>query len=453
MIRAEDFGLRVGNDALSNAKALQLAVSCGGDISVTTPGIYDVSQQIIIGSNTTLYFGAGVVLRRQESESGKNGFFIINSGAFTREYNENIKIIGLKLVCNNVESTDFGRDAIVVGIRAQLAFMYVKNLLIDDFECKDLLKKDYCIQVSMFEDVRIENIRIEGMNDGVHFGPGSKFVVSNGKFKTFDASIALNAFDNSVSNPNVGWIEDGIIENCYDLSDDSNAGFFCRILGGCWLDWYEGMEVMHSDTVVHNGRVYRVVMNSGDGKYYKSVTPPTHEGGIAEFDGICWVMAQDGEVYNCGCRNLHFKDIYLQKNQGMPAFEIGFNRDTYSRSYYPGSNTAVQGNFVFENIHSNSNIPAMLCSNAPVDNIKIINSDIYGDMLFFQDIEVCGLDHPATNILISGTTFLGDEGRIVTCEGKQSVALRIVGSLFKKGYRAYCIGNVDILASDINFDK
>ncbi len=337
MIIAEDFGFRVGNNAESNSKALQLAVSCGGDITVTTPGVYDVSEQIIIGSNTTLYFGAGVVIRRQPSATGKNGFVIINSGAFTREFNENIKIIGLTLTCNGVESSGFGRDAIIVGLRAQLAFMYVKNLEIRDFECKDLLKKDYAIQISSFENIIIENIRIEGMKDGVHLGKGNKFVIRHGIFKTYDDPIALNAFDYSVSNPNVGWIEDGIIEDCYDLNDDSTVGFFCRILGGCWLDWYEGMEVMHSDTVVSNGRVYRVVMNPTDGMFYKSVTPPSHESGIAEYDGICWVMAQEGAIYDCGCRNLHFKDIYLQKKRGMSAFGVDYNRDTYARSFYPGS--------------------------------------------------------------------------------------------------------------------
>lgn len=452
MLNAEDYGFRVGNNAESNGKALQLAVSCGGDIYVTTPGVYDISQQIIVGSNTTLYFGAGVVLRRQNNDN-KNGYAFINSGAFTRDYNENIKVIGLNLVCNGVESTGFGKTAQIVGLRAHLAFMYVKNLEIRNFECLDLLSKDYGIQVSSFENVVIENVRIEGRKDGIHFGRGSKFVVRHGIFKTYDDPIALNAFDYSVSNPNVGWIEDGIIEDCYDLNDDATVGFFCRILGGCWLDWYEGMEVMHSDTVVSNGRVYRVVMNPEDGKFYKSITAPCHESGIAEYDGICWVMAQDGEIYDCGCRNLHFKDIYLQKKRSMSAFGVDFNRDTYARSYYPGSKAAVQGNFVLENIHFQSDIPVMLRANAPVDNIKIINSDMCGSVIYFQDIEAEGLEYTTTNVLVSGTTFRGKGMRLFTCDGKQSADVKIVGSLACDGFKGTYSGNVRVKYSDIELTK
>lgn len=453
MIRAENYGFRVGNDALLNSRALQLAVSCGGDIYITSPGVYDVSEQIVVGSNTTLYFGAGVKLRRQPSVTGKNGFAFINSGAFTMDYNENIKIIGLTLECNGVESTGFGVTAQIVGMRAQLGFMYVKNLEICDFECKDLLSKDYAIQVSMFEDVLVHKVRIEGMKDGVHFGPGCRFIVRDGKFRTNDSPIALNAFDCSVSNPNVGWIEDGIIENCYDLNDDASVGFFCGIFGGCWLDWYEGMEVMHSDAVVSNGRVYRVVMNPSDGRFYKSVTAPCHESGIAEYDGITWVMAQEGAVYDCGCRNLHFKDIYLQKKRGISAFVIDFIMDAYARSYYPGSRAGNQENFVFENIHFQSDTPLMLRSNAPVDNIKIINSDMNGNVLCFQDIGAEGLEYPTTKVLVSGTTFKGNGSSIITCERKQNVDIKIIGSLVEESYSGTYGGNVNLVSCDLNIIK
>ncbi len=452
MINAEDYGFRVGNNPELNSKALQLAVSCGGDINITTPGVYDISQQIIVGSNTTLYFGAGVTLRRQPDPSGKNGFAFINSGAFTRDYNENIKIIGLRLFCNGVESTGFGRDAVIVGLRAQLAFMYVRNLEIRDFQCTDLLSKDYCIQISMFENVLVENVIIEGRKDGIHFGPGKRFTVRRGRFKTYDDPIALNAFDYSVSNPNVGWIEDGIIEDCYDLNDDSTVGFFCRILGGCWCKWYRGMEVMHSDTVVSNGRVYRVVMNPTDGKFYKSVTAPCHESGIAECDGICWVMAQEGEIYNCGCKNLHFKDIYLEKKRGMSAFGVDFNRDTYARSYYPGSTPGIQGDFIFENIYFRSDIPVMLRSNAPVDNIKIINSDMCGAVMYFQNINAEGLEYPETKVLVSGTTIRSG-GRIITCDEGQSAVVKFLGSLVDDGLKFSYSGNVKLPVCDINLIK
>lgn len=67
---------------------------------------------------------------------------------------------------------------------------------------------------------------IKGMKDGVHLGRGNGFTISNCVFQTFDDAIALNAHDYSIGNPELGWIENGVIENCHDLSAENTTGFF-----------------------------------------------------------------------------------------------------------------------------------------------------------------------------------------------------------------------------------
>ena len=98
------------------------------------------------------------------------------------------------------------------------------------------------------------------MKDAVHFGPGRNFVVRHGVFRTYDDPIALNAHDYTTSNPELGWIENGLIEDCVDLDDPENGttGFFARILAGGWRDWEPGMDIQSSgDAVVSGGRIYR----------------------------------------------------------------------------------------------------------------------------------------------------------------------------------------------------
>ncbi len=314
MINAEEYGFRVGNNPELNSKALQLAVSCGGDIHITAPGVYDISQQIIVGSNTTLYFGAGVTLRRHHNPSGKNGFAFINSGALTGDYNENIKIIGLKLICNGVESTGFGRNVITAGLRSQLAFMYVRNLEIRDFQCSDIMSYDYAIQISMFENVSAENLIIEGEKGGICFGSGKRFTLRHAGFKTSEAPVSLNNSDGSDDD----WIEEGVFEDCYDLNGD---------------------------------------------------------------------------------------------------------------------------------------IPVFICSNAAVDNIRIINSDISGTVMHLQNIKAEGLEYPDTKVLISGTAFRGNGGRIITCDESRSATVKIVGSLADDGFRGTYKGNVKLPACDIELIK
>ena len=282
---------------------------------------------------------------------------------------------------------------------------------------KEILKKDYGIQVSAFENIRLEHLYITGEKDGVHLGWGRGFVIRHGRFCTYDDPIALNAFDYSPSNTHVGWIEDGLIEDCYDLDADSTTGHFCRILGGAWCDWYVGMRVQHSHTVCANGRVYRVVMRP-NGEEYTSLTPPSHSFGVAVYDGIQWVCVRDEAVYDCGCRNLVFRDIHLQKDRPHRAIGISLNNDVYARSYVVGSRPVPQGNITFERIYIENKVPKLLGSNYPTENITIKDTDMKDSRIYFLAEQMEGLSYPAVSLtlenVICRTDFLvSDEGHPV----------------------------------------
>lgn len=383
MINANEYGFLPENNPYKNSEALQIAVDNGGTVQINAPGVYKISEQIEIGDNTKLIFCEGVTLQREASISGVNGNAFINKGALNGEYNSNIEIVGLHLECNGVESDDFGINSRIVGLRAQVAMIYVENLRIDGFECHGLLEKDYAIQVSAFKNIIINDLFITGNKDGVHLGWGDGFVISNGKFCTYDDPIALNAFDYATSNTHIGWIENGIIENCVDLDDESTTGFFCRILGGAWCRWQKGMWVQHSDTVAVNGRTYRVLMNPKDGKLYTSNTPPCHEKGIAEYDGINWVVVRNTEEFDCGCRNITIRNCSLQKKRDI-GIAISLNYDTYARSYYPGCVCVPQSEITLENIVLENDVDTLLHSNYPTENITLKNIDFKSSKLCFD---------------------------------------------------------------------
>lgn len=385
MINANEYGFLPENAPSKNSEAFQKAVDNGGCIQVTVPGIYKISEQIEIGDNTKLVFGEGVILQREASGNGINGSAFINKGALKGEYNCNIEIIGLHLECNGIESDDFGVNSRIVGLRAQVAMIYVENLKIDGFECHGLLEKDYAIQISAFKNINLNDLYITGNKDGVHLGWGDGFVIRNGRFRTFDDPIALNAFDYATSNTHIGWIENGIIENCIDLDDNSTTGFFCRILGGAWCRWHKGMQVQHSDTVAVNGKTYRVLMNPKDGKLYFSENPPCHKKGIMEYDGINWVVVRDTEEFDCGCRNIVIRNCRLQKKRNI-GIAISLNYDTYARSYYPGCLCVPQGKITLENIVLENEVDILLHSNYPTENITLKNIDFKNSKLCF-DVE------------------------------------------------------------------
>ena len=405
MINANEYGFLPENSAFDNSSALQNAVDRGGVIQVSIPGVYKISEQIEIGDNTKLVFCEGVVLQREASVTGINGNAFINKGAVNGEYNRNIEIIGLHLECNGVESDDFGINSRIAGLRAQVAMIYVENLKIDDFECHGFLEKDYAIQVSAFKNIILNNLYITGNKDGVHLGWGDGFVISNGKFRTFDDPIALNAFDYATSNTHIGWIENGIIENCIDLDDNTTTGFFCRILGGAWCRWYKGMQVQHSDTVAVNGRTYRVLMNPKDGKLYTSDTPPCHEKGIKEYDGINWVVVRNSEELNCGCRNIIIRNCSLEKKRDI-GIAISLNYDTYARSYYPGCVCVPQSGISLENIVLENDVDILLHSTYPSENISLKNIDFKNSELCFDTVSKAdGIIYPEVDITAENVVF------------------------------------------------
>lgn len=467
---ASDYGFLPKNDGMTNATALQNAVKNGGDIYISEPGIYDISDQIILGDNTSFYFCAGSYLRRQNCQSG-NGYLFVNGGAYTHTYNKNIKISGLHLICNSVVSdratsllefpigtenttsenefkTKYTKQ--IIGLIGHLSFFYVKNLIIEDFECLDLPSQDFCIHICNFENVIVERVHIEGRKDAVHFGRGSKFVVRHGIFKTFDDPIALNAHDYVSSNPQLGWIEDGLIEDCYDLNDTETTGFFCRILAGSWVDWYSGIQVQRSDTVVSNGRLYRVIMQP-DGEIYTSYTQPTHESGTKEYDGFVWGVVQDDVFYNCGCRNVHFKDIHLQKNRSI-ALAIFFDNDKWSRSYYPNSKAPVQENITFENLVTDGKIDILVYANTPLDNLRFINCTLKNSRIVFDSVKTDGITYPSANVLLNGTYFKENTPVLIECKNGTSANVTVSNTLNSLD-ETNCLGNVNIKSSDITIRK
>lgn len=452
MIRLSNLGFSPSNSASENYKIFQSAADKGGDIYIDEPGIYDIDDTIVLKDNTSIIFCSGASIRRQKN-SGETSYVFINNGAYTREYNSNIKILNMTLICNDIVSDDITLDSKkgVPGLNAHLAFSYIKNLYIDNFQVYDLPAKDFAIQVCSFENFVVENSRIEGKKDGVHLGVGNKFVIRHCIFKTYDDPIALNAHDYATSNPQVGWIENGVIEDCYDLDDDNGTvGFFCRILAGSWLKWKKGMEVQHSDIVEYNNRLYRVFMQP-DGSKFKTLTPPSHEHGLAVYDNITWCMAQNEVMENCGCRNIHFKNIFLQKKRPV-AFSIHFDKDRFSRSYYPGSNPPVQDNIIFENIFIQNEIDTFLHTRTPVGNIKLINSELNGAGFIFESIETEGIEYAPTKIVLNGVTFMDDIKVLASADDDFDITLSINGSIYSDTFRPKISGNVKIKDSDIPYE-
>ena len=394
---ASKFGFSPEATGVQNANSLQKALNIGGTIIVSKPGTYKIAETVYISSNTTLDFGNGVFIKKV-NENGLFTHVILNKGALTKTFDQNIAINGLHLIVNGIDKA-FSE---VYGLRGQLAFFYAKDVRIERFRCLDLTKMQYGIHVCTFEDLIIDDVIIKGEKDGVHLGRGKRFSIKNGVFQTFDDAIALNAHDYATGNPELGWIENGVIENCHDLNAENTVGYFCRILAGAWTDWHDGMEVQQSDAVISNGRLYRV-QEKPDGTKYISKTKPTHTAGSQVLDGINWGLVQEDVTYTAGVRNVIFRNIFLEKPR--IGLSIHFDNDKYSRSYYPKAPIPLQEQLSFDNVHilHDKPIPFLLIA-TPVDLVTISNSSIRNNPIKFVSNKAM-IDYLKTSINIYGCSF------------------------------------------------
>lgn len=445
-VDAGDYGFSPEASGVDNMRALQRAVDLTGTIVVSRPGTYKLAGTVLIGSNTSLQFGNNVFIEKV-AEQGPFTHVFLNKGALTKTWDSHITLSGLQLIVNGVDV----RKWMVYGLHGQVAFFYIRDLHIDHFRTVDLGRVQYAIQVCTFEDIVIEDVHIEGGKDGIHLGRGKRFTLRDGVFDTGDDAIALNGHDYAVGNPELGWIEDGVIENMRDLANPQRqGGFFCRILAGAWTDWRPGMEVQQSDTVVSEGRLYRVQANP-DGTVYKSLTRPTHKSGSMVLDGINWGVVQDDVTYTAGVRNVVFRDIVLEKPR--IAFSVYFDNGRYSRSYYPGAPVPRQENILIENARVLYDNPIdFLFVNTPLDVVTVANSTLRHNRIAFYN-NTAMTDHGATHINMIGNVFsiAGPLQLVVNNIPGKTIFLKTAGSATAEAFSASVVkgGGEIVVDSDL----
>lgn len=371
---------------------------------------------------------------------------LLNRGALTQTTDHRITVRGLRLAVNGVDH----RQREIHGLRGQLAFLHVRDLRIEGFRCEDLGAQQFAIQVCSFEYVHIANVIVRGDKDGVHLGRGRRFTIRDGVFQTFDDAIALNGHDYASGNPELGWIEDGVIENCHDLDAPRTTGYFCRLLAGGWGEWRPGMEVRQSDTVISEGRLYRVQAEP-DGRIFISRSRPTHPTGQAVLDGIPWGMVQADPTGTAGVRGVTFRDIFLHK--ARIGFSFNFDHDRYSRSYYPGAPVPVQTQIAFENVRVRHDQPVpVVAVNTPVDQIHLDGASLGPQPVEFRGNGALA-EQGATIVRMTHCTFRhGGPMDVVrnTMPGRV-VRLETIGStVLDPHFRARVEGNgVTVTASDL----
>lgn len=404
-VKTSENGIHISNDGETNSNILQSLVDANKKILFDIVGIYEVNQTLQLDSNRTIDFNGSTL--KKVSFNGKSPRYpIINKGAFTKTYNENINIYNLKIDVNGI---NIGNDVTaIIGLVGNISMFYIKYFTLCNLEILNIEGTYTGVHICNFEHFLINTIHLEGLKDGIHLGRGKYFNIKNGTFKTADDCIALNAADYVEYNPELGDIQYGLIEDCEDLVNGIGGTQFCRCLVGSWLDWFSTMDIQNGDTVVSNGRMYRA-KNDPDGIHYESLTQPTHTSGIVTHEGINWLMTQDTDiVYSANVKNIDFKNITLSQDKSS-GFAWLIDNTVNVRTYYPNAVPPTIDDISFDNIQQVGELTYFIIIVAPHNELNINNSTINAKLFVF-DGRIDGLTYNTFDWNLIGNTYNQEDG-------------------------------------------
>lgn len=336
-VDAASFGFSPDAEPATNAAALQKALDGGRKtVAVTRPGTYRLDRTVYIDDDTVLDCVKGVVFKK----SGEYSQVLLNRGALSRTWNRNITIRGLELRCNEHDLCQ-SADSPVPNLRGQIAFVRARNIKVQDFVCREyglVGSCQYCLQISGFEGLLVEDFDIQGGKDGIHLNYGRDFTIRNGRIRSGDDGVALNAGDwpGGVT-PLMGSITDGVIENVEDLPGGNWN--FARVITGVWTDWHKGMRLQTDDMVRVGKRIYcvwpmpRKRLEDGKPVEWESDTMPTHASGVWKSpEGINFQFLQDDGNVRADITNVVIRNCRLNAERGVfCAWEI----NDYARLIHP----------------------------------------------------------------------------------------------------------------------
>ena len=301
------FGLSPAAEAGVNAAALQKALDGGRrTVRVAVPGVYKLDRTILLDDETTLDCADGVVF--EKAKRFANVF--ANRGAFGPYRNHDITLKGVNILVKGFEAVP-GADSPAQGLRGQIGFYGIDRLKIFNVRLEDFNKSQYAVQIVDFDGLLIDGFVLYGNKDGIHLNCGRNFVIRNGRLRTYDDGIAINAGEwPAACTPRMGSITDGLVENVVD-EPGGNCNF-ARVITGAWREWYKGMPLQFRDIFTVGQDVYAVYPGQVSTNEIASFTCPTHKKGIWKSpEGISFLHIQSDGAKRADIRRVTFRNIQM----------------------------------------------------------------------------------------------------------------------------------------------
>ena len=356
-----------------NVQALQKSLDGSGLVVIDRPGVYELDDTIFLDSNTHLLCAPGVVFKKSASYCN----VLLNRGALTKEYNENIIIEGLEISVNGFD-TD---PTLVYGLRAQVGFHYVKNLTLKNFRCVDGKEHQYLIYIVTWENLHLDGVTLAGDKDGMKLNNGHDAIIRNLDLTTLDDGMSVCGTDYSTTLVEVGDVYNVSYSNVTDHQYKNIFGRTCLIYTGSWADYADGNEYMISDFCLNAGKLYQCV--NPPKEFFVASDAPSHDDGVyIGADGLKWRYVQECDFYHTDVYNISFDNCIFEKSGNILTSWI--ETGIHHRNYYPGTeglsnswgisinNCKMKSNGKQVLVCVNGNMKDIVISNCVVDGLETV---------------------------------------------------------------------------------
>lgn len=375
------YGFSPSNTGQANSIAINNALSLGGKIIVSVPGIYEIDDTIVLPSNTTIEFVKGCTLKHVTPATGRFVNTFKNIGCIDSTPNDNISIIGNGLVI------DFnGHDGIEGGVSIPFAYQNgrISFYKVTNFNISGIYVNDpqdtygmYFLQTTNCAFGKINDIELKRYpKDGIDMIHSNNIHIKNYRSTTGDDAIFMGS----------GWLGyDKSIGDTYNItienwiSDSIFRGVPSRIITTSWDNWtngrtYAGSSEDASELCVNAGRVYRKTTNGNQ----VATNAPTHSTGtVIGADGIGWLVVSDTVKYTNDVYNIRYINCQVVNSSG--AAHWFYESPTLSQN----THTAILKDVYFDNCSfiSDSDIKtadfsSFISASCNLDNIVVSNSQV-----------------------------------------------------------------------------
>jgi hypothetical protein len=375
--------------AAENVTALNDALTNHRKVYISTPGVYEIDGTIWIPSNTELKFVAGCTIKKTGVKTTYTHVFA-NKGILTLSRNSNISLIGNGLMfdINGVDDYSFSS---AYRMRGQINFWKVDVLNVKGVECTNGGANQYFGHFCDINNFLLEDVSTSGAKDGLHFlGKCRNGVLRNIYTDTADDSIAFLTSDYTSVTPDVGDIENILIEN-WENNDTlfPGVGSAMMVVPNSWANWATSTDYKLGDKCTNAGNVYlkttATTQTSGNAPVHTS-------GAVTGADGLGWTWMHAGTETSASIRNITVRNAQFNGADGrIVNFDVP--DDTNMRAIFPGTmGNAYIDNFTFDNITwTGISTGVLFYGSNVIKKISLINSTITpvdGAKVFYSNAAV-----------------------------------------------------------------